>query len=306
MTSEQIPENNFREMVLRGRTPAEYIEQTLAEEESFNRELRPELPSFTAWDKAGFILGLVERGIIEENDIASVVPGIGLSEHEVEHFLDQIIPEAKEAIEQDRKLHEMEAAKQRVELAEAFSRSWGVDRISAFADIGLLNIDAIRALDPSWANALERFPEYKPELERIIAGIEDPEAKAMALMRNLFYVSNLHPSETMEIFRTEQKTGTYVYQDSLFRASYVLHQLKTERDPDFSVIKFGGGGMMISMNFTSVDDPESMKRKDRKDRLSLLQFGAVTPFEVTSPDKNVFQPGLASQINQFTILPSES
>lgn len=286
----------WRETALRGKTPTQFIidqpvelrEYVARQNETNGTDEQP--PS--AHDIAYTLQFWVDQDVITEAEIREVLKenDLGLASEEVAVFVDQTLPEIREFM-QEQKLKEADEAKQRsVEAAKKYCETWGVDRLDTIAEYYLGGQGYMREVQPRWPDWIKAYQQRQEKVVADVTKIEDPVRRAQRLMEELYMITDLHPSEAEEIFQHEQKTGTFVYLDSLFGASRVL-QANKGPDPDWDKVHldFGSIGMTVSM--MTIDDPDSVRRWNRGNAIDALIFGAEKPNETYTEGKRKIVPG---------------
>ncbi len=176
-----------REFYFSGKSPQEFIGSFVTQVEQTSKAHDPDY-QFGVKDIAGSLAVLIREGVVIMEEVESCVAGMNLDEYASLHFMDQFIPEAMEDLDREDQEFANEDAKKQRESAKIFTEVWGVERIGELTKYYGKKLEASDS-DPEWKSRVQRFEGYKPQLEETVASLEDPEEKALSLMRNIYYIT---------------------------------------------------------------------------------------------------------------------
>lgn len=295
-SSPQYFSEDMRNYLLKGKTPQKFIidevnrcRQNTADATKTDPQVAAEgHPS--KYDVAYLVQSYINLGVVTEEEVGSCVDQFGLTPEEVPLFVSETLPEIRDYME-ERKQQELQEAQQRqIEAATQYCEQWGLARLDGIAAYYQQNLSQLTPINQYWGDVIKKYQNQRPRLERELGQIADPEKRAGRLMKELYYLTYLHPSEAKTVFEREQQHNSYVYLDSLFKASQVMYQTTSGKDPDLSAVRYGAGQLEVTVNFFSIDDPESVNRRIRSSTIDNLVYGAKTPLEKQSALKKRIRP----------------
>jgi len=304
ITSQEQYARQWRDSVLNGQTPQDFIVGRVDELRRFQAEAAKTDPKVAAegppgkYDFAYVIQMWIDQRVITEEEVGSCVNRLGLAPEEEQVFVSQTLPEIRDFMAEQRQKEAEEAQQRQKEAATKYCQEWGLERLDGIASYYQKNLSRLTPLNQYWGDGIKRYQNQRQRLEQELGQIADPAARAGRLMRELYYLTYFHPSEAEAVFRQEQEYNSYVYLDSLLEASQVMYKTTSGKDPDLSAIHFGAGGIGMTVTHYSIDDPESMKRKTRADTVESLTYGAKKPLETRALWKKQISP--ASLMQEMT------
>ena len=182
---------SMREMALGGRTPQEYIVQQVAsfradyERMASERSVPSEGP-LTKHDIAYYVQSMIDWGFVTEDEVASCVGRLGLTEEEQARFVVDTLPESREYMAEDRERRMREFEEKKQERAERFCRIWGIERMDAIAGHYGQHLSELQAVNQYWDDTLARYRNGRQQLLEQIEAESDPIKRARLIMRQLY------------------------------------------------------------------------------------------------------------------------
>lgn len=282
----------IRRIFLRGKTPEQFLEDQVAKEREARKDKGEQL---SPRDIASLALLFVGGGYITEENVVNSVKNLGLTPEEEAEFIPKTLPETRALLEEEDKRQEEIAEQKRKEFLREYTEEWGLPRLDIISDYFKSQLPQAEVINPRWKNALEQYPKRRPQIEEMLERVDNPKTKTGILMRELYALSNIHPSEVTTIFEAEQRTKSYVYLDCLFETAVAMHANDTGKDPDFENIESGA----ITISYRQANNPEHMAWVRRKAAMEKLAFGAKFPNETYDEGKPRITPFMHAMDKQI-------